>query len=37
MNRDPIAVGLEVLDKILTVVGWVLVVLSLFFFSLPER
>jgi len=37
MKRDPIAVGLDALEKVLTVVGWALVFVSIFFFSLPER
>jgi len=37
MKHDRIGVCLEVLDIILTYVGWVFILLGLVFFSLPER
>ena len=37
MKGDKIGIALDVLEKVLTVVGWVAVVLGLFFFSLPEK
>ena len=37
MKQDKIGIALDVLEKIVTVVGWILVVLGLFFFSLPDK
>jgi hypothetical protein len=37
MKKDKIGIALDILEKVLTVVGWALVILGLFFFTLPEK
>ena len=37
MKGDKIGIALDILEKVLTVVGWIVIVLGVIFFSLPEK
>jgi len=37
MKGDLISMFLDILEQVVTVIGWIAIVLGLFFFTMPEK